>query len=148
MNDVMITSAEGISSSMDAIMEKITTTIDQLVEIFDRSIDVISRYWVKAAKKVKDFGIKFLKQLWFIDKELFQLLYIKNHLNDILNAVEKNNEEFINDAGILMSSLTTIKDLLVERCYMDNYFRNNFLYVVENDINPVIDKINSKIIIK
>gem|GEM_PF-4091753 len=54
MNEVLLNSAEGISSGMNQIMDKIMSTVDQLMEIFEGSMDVISRYGVKTAKKIKD----------------------------------------------------------------------------------------------
>jgi len=147
MNEVLLNSAEGISSGMNQIMDKIMSTVDQLMEIFEGSMDVISRYGVKTAKKIKDLWLKFMKTMWFVDQDLFQLLYIKNHLNDIWQAVEVDDPKMQKNTWILLSSLTEIRDLLVQRFYSDNYFHTNFLYFFENDINPVIEKITNKVVI-
>jgi len=144
MSEAVSTSVEGISSNMNQIMDKITATMNQLVMLFERSIDAISTYGVGVAQRVKDFGIKFLKTMGFVDKELFQLWYIKHHLRDIHRAVESNDPTVIQHAETLFGSLQEMWDLLVHRMNMDHAYFKNFGYAVL-EVKKMKDDILSKV---
>jgi len=150
MSEEFTTGMESISSSLDSfdwIMNILTDTMNLLAVVFERTAENVVEFWVKVAKKVKDMWIKFLKEFWFIDKELFQLIYIKNHLRNIKTAVDNNDTTLISWWAKIIWWLNQVRDMFVQRLNTDNSYYNNLGFAVV-EIKPMIDDIVSKIPLK
>jgi len=145
MNEIANSSVESHSSLN--FLKEITDTISQLVNLFDRTIDAVATYGVGVAKKVKKLWIKFLESMWFIDQELNQISYIKNHLADIQRAI-LNNDPIVNEnTKTLIWGLHEIWDAFVQRMIESNSFYNNLWFAVQ-EIWVTIDDIKNNVRIK
>lgn len=150
MSEEFASNMESVSSSLDSfewIMGILSDTMSLLATAFERTTERISEFGVKVAKKVKDMGIKFLGTLGFVDKELFQLIYIKNHLREIRKSVDNNDTNLIEGGAKIVSGLNQVWDMFVQRMNTDRAYYNNLWFAVL-EIKPMIDGIVERIPVK
>ena len=145
MNEAGINSIE-TNSSLNFLKE-ITDTVNQLANLFDRTIDAISTYGVGVGQKVKKLWIKFLTSMGFIDKELNQISHIKNHLADIQRAIANNDPTVSKNAGTLIWGLQEMSDAFVQRMNGSNSFYNDLWFAVQ-EIWVTIEDIKNNVRIK
>jgi len=140
MSETMFLGAESVSS-MNNVLSVIADSLDQLSQLFDRSIDSVADFARRVGAGIKKL---WMQLLGFIDKELFQIRYIKNHLRDIQSAVDRNDPAIVKHGQQIVGSLIEMWDMIKMRLTSDNAYMQNLWFAVL-EIKPMIDGIVEKV---
>ncbi len=126
--------------SVSKLMDKISSTCDQLIGTLEISKDGVSSYGVRITDNAMSTE--------FVDRVINNLLLLKKHMFDLRKHIHSHiNFQDKSEIGHIIEHLFETQDKLKEKMIENNYFRNTYGYLVE-EIFDMVDAVVEKFPVK